>query len=56
VSEPPLATLRRLANDYSGGRERTADEFRELFAGAGLRLDNITPSATGLCVLEAVPA
>jgi hypothetical protein len=39
-----------------GGRERTADEFRELFAGAGLRLDNVTPSATGLCVLEAVPA
>jgi hypothetical protein len=39
-----------------GGRERTVDEFRDLFARADLRLDGVTPSATGLCVLEAVPA
>jgi len=39
-----------------GGRERTADEFHELFARAELQLDSVTPSATGLCVLEAVPA
>jgi O-methyltransferase domain/Dimerisation domain len=39
-----------------GGRERTVDEFRELFAAAGLRLDSVTPTATDLYVLEAVPA
>ena len=27
-----------------------------LFARAGLRLEGVTPTATGLCVLEAVPA
>jgi hypothetical protein len=39
-----------------GGRERTADEFRELFSGAGLSLEGVTPTESGLCVLEAVPA
>jgi hypothetical protein len=39
-----------------GGRERTVDEFRELFAAAGLRLDSVTPTATDVYVLEAVPA
>jgi hypothetical protein len=39
-----------------GGRERTVDEFRELFAATGLRLDGVTPTATGPSVLEAVPA
>jgi hypothetical protein len=39
-----------------GGRERTVDEFRELFAGAGLQLEGVTPTATYLGVLEAKPS
>jgi O-methyltransferase domain len=39
-----------------GGRERTVDEFRDLFARADLRLEGVTPADVGLCVLEAVPA
>lgn len=39
-----------------GGRERTVDEFRDLLAGAGLRLEGVTPTATGISVLEATPA
>ena len=39
-----------------GGKERTEDEFRELFAPAGLRLNRIVPTARPICVIEAVPA
>jgi O-methyltransferase domain/Dimerisation domain len=39
-----------------GGRERTAPEFEALFAGAGLRLARVVPTAAGPSVLEAVPA
>jgi ubiquinone/menaquinone biosynthesis C-methylase UbiE len=38
------------------GKERTADEYRELFATAGLKLNRIVPTAGELDVLEAVPA
>ncbi|WP_254509808.1 acetylserotonin O-methyltransferase [Anatilimnocola floriformis] len=38
------------------GKERTADEYRELFAGAGLKLNRIVHTAGELDVLEAVPA
>ncbi len=38
------------------GKERTADEYRELFAAAGLKLNRIVPTAGELDVLEAVPA
>ena len=37
------------------GKERTADEYRELFAAAGLKLNRIVPTAGELDVLEAVP-
>jgi SAM-dependent methyltransferase len=37
-----------------GGMERTEDEYRRLFAGAGLRLARIVRSPTEMCVLEAV--
>ena len=36
-----------------GGKERTAAEFKELFASAGLRLTNIVPTQLPVCVLEA---
>lgn len=38
------------------GKERTADEYRDLFAAAGLRLNRIVRTAGELDVLEAVPA
>lgn len=37
-----------------GGRERTAEEFRALFAGAGFRMTSITPTKSPLAVIEAV--
>jgi hypothetical protein len=39
--------------DPRHGRERTAEEFRELFAAAGLRLTRVVPTAGGAFVLEA---
>ena len=40
----------------TGGRERTREGFRALFAGAGLRLRRIVPTACPLSILEAVAA
>jgi hypothetical protein len=37
----------------TGGRERTADEYRSLFKAAGLQLIRIIPTAAGVSVLEA---
>lgn len=37
-----------------GGRERTEEEFRALFASAGFRLTRIVPNASPLSVVEAV--
>jgi hypothetical protein len=39
-----------------GGKERTEEQFRDLFASAGLRLNRIVPTARPICVIEAVPA
>jgi hypothetical protein len=35
-----------------GGRERTADEFKALFAGAGFELTRIVPTESPMCVVE----
>jgi hypothetical protein len=40
---------------FPGGRERTADEFRALFAGAGFELTSITPTRSPVSVIEARP-
>jgi len=40
----------------TGGRERTPEEYRELLAGAGFRLNRVTPTPTGMAVFEALPA
>jgi len=40
----------------AGGRERTRDQFEELFAKAGLRLVSVTPTTAGLAVIEAARA
>jgi len=39
-----------------GGKERTKEEFAELFASSGLRLNRIVPTERPICVIEAVPA
>jgi O-methyltransferase domain/Dimerisation domain len=39
-----------------GGRERTADEFRALFARSGFEMTRIVPTRSPLSVIEAVPA
>ena len=40
----------------TGGQERTREQFRDLFARAGLRLKRIVPTACPLSVVEAVRA
>lgn len=40
---------------FVGGRERTADEFRQLLAQAGFALRRIIPTQSPLSLLEAVP-
>jgi O-methyltransferase domain len=37
-----------------GGRERTADEFRGLFASAGFAMTRIVPTASPLSIVEAI--
>jgi len=37
------------------GRERTEEEFRTIFAQAGLELKRVIPLPSGTCLLEAVP-
>ena len=39
-----------------GGKERTEEEYRSLFAGGGFRLTQIVPTRSPLSVLEAVKA
>jgi hypothetical protein len=39
-----------------GGQERTADEYGELLAKAGFRLERVVPTTTPVSIVEAVPA
>jgi hypothetical protein len=41
---------------WTGGRERTADEFRALLGAAGFHLRRMIPASPGLHLLEASPA
>lgn len=41
---------------YAGGRERTADEFRDLLATSGFETKRVIPTAANVCVIEAVAA
>jgi hypothetical protein len=38
----------------SGGRERTAKEFRELFAKGGFELTNITSTSSPVSIIEGI--
>jgi hypothetical protein len=40
----------------TGGRERTEEEFRALFAAAGFRLTRVVPTPSPVSVIEGVPA
>lgn len=37
-----------------GGRDRTQDEYAQLLHGAGFRLENVIPTASGIVIMEAV--
>jgi O-methyltransferase domain/Dimerisation domain len=39
----------------TGGRERTVDEYRELLASTGFRLNRVVPTAAQFAVIEALP-
>jgi hypothetical protein len=55
-AEPhPGKTLDVIMLAVPGGRERTADEYGELLAGAGLRLERVVPTASPVSIVEAVP-
>ena len=40
---------------FVGGKERTAEEFRQLLAKAGFALQRVVPTRSPLSLLEAVP-
>jgi hypothetical protein len=40
----------------AGGRERTADEYRDLLAPAGFRVERVVPTASAVSIVEAAPA
>ena len=40
----------------TGGKERTAEEYRELLANAGFRLNKVIPTEGEFAIIEAIPA
>jgi hypothetical protein len=56
-NEPDLGKLLDIEMLVSpGGKERTADEYKDLLARAGLRLTRIVPTKSPYSVIEAVKA
>jgi hypothetical protein len=56
-----LASRGAAANDVNmlvatGGRQRSAEEFRTLYGAAGFTLTRIVPTPAPVCVIEGVPA
>jgi hypothetical protein len=39
----------------TGGKERTIEEYRELLASAGFRLNKVVPTAAAYEIIEAIP-
>ena len=61
VAEPTSMIQSKMMSDLNmlvrtGGRERTATEFQDLLAEAGLRATRIVPTATPVSVIDAVRA
>jgi ubiquinone/menaquinone biosynthesis C-methylase UbiE len=40
---------------FPGGKERSEEEYRALFESAGFRLSKVTPTQSGVCVVEGRP-
>ena len=40
----------------TGGKERTIEEFRQLLAKAGFRLNRVIPTSSEVSIIEALPA
>jgi len=40
----------------TGGKERTVEEYDELLARAGFRLNQVVPTSTDLSIIEALPS
>jgi SAM-dependent methyltransferase len=56
-NEPSLGKLLDLQMlVIPGGRERTEEEFRDLFGAAGFKLSGIHPTATPQSIIEGIPA
>ena len=58
--EPSPATVRASMADLhmlaiTGGQERTAEEYRRLFAAAGFSLTGVIPTAVPESLIEGVP-
>ena len=51
---PKLLDLMMLV--WTGGRERTSEQYERLLADAGLKLVRVIPTGTSICVIEAVPS
>ena len=61
IAEPTFPVQSKVMSDLTmlvrtGGRERTANEFRDLLAQAGLRVTRIVATAAPVSVIEAVRA
>lgn len=52
----PALLLDLIMMTYAGGRERSQEEFANLLTDVGLRLDAVTPLASGPHLLHATPA
>jgi len=52
----PIKLMDLIMMLFSGGKERTEEEFRTLFARSGWRLNRIVPTASPLSIVEGVPA
>jgi len=39
----------------TGGKERTAEEYRRLLAGAGFRINEVIPTPSEFSIIEALP-
>jgi hypothetical protein len=41
---------------FPGGKERSEEEYRALFEPSGFRLSKVTPTKSGVCVVEGRPS
>jgi hypothetical protein len=60
ISEPNQPSIGKAIDLYmlvlTGGLERTVDEYRDLLAHAGFRLNRVVPTGTDFVIFESLPA